>query len=189
MNKSFSLFIIGGLAVLTIGDLAGAQTACDKRILNRPGCEVGDFGPLEAAPQWGIQVQFPPIPSPMQVPIRAQTLNWLQAKPFGSVTPDSNQAVEYHRTVPLFLSALRKQLFLSAIQKQAKNDLTGAIDDYLAALKLEDNDPAIHWYLGTAYWAAGKTAEANREFDVERKMKGFALFIHIYPGGYGSTGF
>ena len=63
------------------------------------------------------------------------------------------------------------RLFLSAIQKQSKNDLTGAIADYLAALEVDDTDPAIHWYLGTAYQAAGKVDEAKLEFEKEEEMK------------------
>jgi hypothetical protein len=57
-----------------------------------------------------------------------------------------------------------KKLFSSAIHKQVNNDLTGAIADYLAAVQMDDHDPAVHWYLGPAYLAAGKTGEAMQEF-------------------------
>jgi hypothetical protein len=61
-------------------------------------------------------------------------------------------------------------LFFSAIRKQVKNDLAGAIADYLQALTLED-DPAVHWYLGTAYQAAGELDKAKLEFETEQMMK------------------
>jgi TonB family protein len=62
-------------------------------------------------------------------------------------------------------------LFNSALRKQADNDLTGAISDYRAALKICDVDPVVHWYLGTAYLAAGKGEQAKQEFHKEKEMK------------------
>lgn len=63
------------------------------------------------------------------------------------------------------------QLFGSAVKKHANGDLEGAIADYLAAIKVQDKDPAVHWYLGTAYKAAGKEMDARREFEKEYEMK------------------
>jgi hypothetical protein len=65
--------------------------------------------------------------------------------------------------------------FYSALQKQVDGDQPGAISDYLALLEGQDNDPAVHWYLGSAYQAAGKTAEAKQEFEKERLMRKDAL--------------
>jgi tetratricopeptide (TPR) repeat protein len=64
-----------------------------------------------------------------------------------------------------------KSLFSTAIHKQNINDLAGAIADYLEAIKIDDNDPSVHWYLGTAYQAAGKIDEAKQEFAKELEMK------------------
>ena len=61
------------------------------------------------------------------------------------------------------------ELFGSALHKQINNDLNGAIGDYLAAIKIRDNDPAVHWYLGTAYEAAGKATEAKQEYEKVRQ--------------------
>lgn len=71
-------------------------------------------------------------------------------------------------TVPTFGDS---QLFGSAVKKHANGDLEGAIAGYLAAIKVQDKDPAVHWYLGTAYEAIGKSTEAKREFEKERAMK------------------
>lgn len=57
-----------------------------------------------------------------------------------------------------------------AVKKHANGDLEGAIAGYLAAIEAYDKDPAIHWYLGTAYEAVGKTTEAQQEFQKERTM-------------------
>lgn len=87
---------------------------------------------------------------------------------------------------------MAKRLFFSAVHKQVENDLPGAIDDYLAALKLEDKDPAVHWYLGTAYQAAGQSDKAKQEFAIEQQMKKDRLTSTVYQGGYGNgtgTGF
>ncbi|CAN5204966.1 hypothetical protein BH10CYA1_BH10CYA1_59010 [soil metagenome] len=62
-------------------------------------------------------------------------------------------------------------LFNSAVKKHANRDLTGAIADYLEAIKTYDKEPAVHWYLGTAYEAAGKKNEAQQEFEKEKVMK------------------
>jgi hypothetical protein len=59
---------------------------------------------------------------------------------------------------------IAEKLFSSAIHKQVKNDLPGAIADYLAAIKIDDKEPAVHWYLGTAYEAAGEATKAKQEF-------------------------
>ena len=66
-------------------------------------------------------------------------------------------------------------LFSSALRKQVDGDQPGAISDYLALLELQDKDPAVHWYLGTAYQATGKMAEAKQEFEKERLMRKDAL--------------
>ncbi|MFN8550425.1 MAG: tetratricopeptide repeat protein [Candidatus Obscuribacterales bacterium] len=86
-------------------------------------------------------------------------------------------------TVPTFGE---HQLFGSAVKKHANGDLKGAIAGYLAAIKVQDKDPAVHWYLGTAYRALGEEAKAKREFFKERVMK---LVLNkpvqnYYPGGY-----
>jgi hypothetical protein len=62
---------------------------------------------------------------------------------------------------------MASKLFGDAIHKQIGHDLTGAIADYSAALALDDN-PAVHWYLGTAYLAAGEAAKAKLEFKREK---------------------
>ena len=63
------------------------------------------------------------------------------------------------------------RFFQSAIHKQVKNDLPGAIAAYLAALRLDDTDPWVYWYLGTAYEATGKPDKAELEFQKEQMMK------------------
>lgn len=65
--------------------------------------------------------------------------------------------------------------FSLAIGKHARGDFEGAIASYLAAIKIRDKDPAVHWYLGTAYEAIGKRTEAQREFEKEREMLGKGL--------------
>jgi hypothetical protein len=60
--------------------------------------------------------------------------------------------------------------FGEAIHKQVENDLTGAIADYSASLVIDDT-PAVHWYLGTAYLAAGEADKAKLEFEREKIMQ------------------
>lgn len=73
-------------------------------------------------------------------------------------------------------------LFSLALHKQTNNDLPGAIADYLAAINIDDQEPAVHWYLGTAYEAAGKATEAKQEFEKEQEM----TKVRKYSEGYGS---
>jgi tetratricopeptide (TPR) repeat protein len=74
-------------------------------------------------------------------------------------------------------SMLAAQMFSSAIRKHSQNDLVGAIADYLAALKISDTDPAVHWYLGTAYKASGQLDQAKREFAREVQMNSKFRFV------------
>jgi hypothetical protein len=82
-----------------------------------------------------------------------------------------------------------KRVAVLARNTHASSDLTGAIADYLATIKTYDKEPAVHWYLGTAYEAAGKTTEAKQEFEKEQTMKQTFTIQGLrsrYSGGYGS---
>jgi len=59
---------------------------------------------------------------------------------------------EYPTAIKKVKQQLAGKFFRSAIHKQVKNDLLGAITDFQAALKLQD-DPATHFYLSSAYRA------------------------------------
>ena len=56
MNKfNYSIAAITGGLALSLGGVATAeQNVCDMKILNRPGCEVGDFGPRKSTPELQI---------------------------------------------------------------------------------------------------------------------------------------
>jgi tetratricopeptide (TPR) repeat protein len=81
-------------------------------------------------------------------------------------------AVLYSPTVADYKNALRAGLALkaaplvnSAIEKQTtKNDPKGAIELYLAALKLNGDDAGTHMNLGTAYQQTNQYGEAEREY-------------------------
>ena len=71
--------------------------------------------------------------------------------------------VKYGTAISIVKQTMARSLFCSALRKQIKKDLIGAIADYQEAIKV-DNDPASHWYLATAYQAAGRVDEARSEF-------------------------
>ncbi|HEY9775581.1 MAG TPA: hypothetical protein V6C81_17585 [Planktothrix sp.] len=68
-----------------------------------------------------------------------------------------------------------KEAFRAGLQYDAAGNFNKAILSYQNAITLSDYDPAVHWYLATAYQAQGKTAEAKREFARETAMKGLLL--------------
>lgn len=74
----------------------------------------------------------------------------------------SNQ--EYRRAIKRTKHMWAGAFFSMALRKQIKNDLSGAIADYCESLSLE-NEPATHWYLGTALKAAGRLDESKHEFE------------------------
>lgn len=87
--------------------------------------------------------------------------------------PRQRRFIHFHQEPPPAMVPAfgESQLFGSAVKKHASGDLEGAIAGYLAAIKVHDNDPTVHWYLGTAYRAAGKELDARREFEKEHEIK------------------
>lgn len=70
----------------------------------------------------------------------------------------------YPQLIKQIKQAKASPLVNSAIEKQTqKNDLPGAIADYEAALKIDD-DAATHSYLGTAYQAQNNLQKAMSEY-------------------------
>jgi hypothetical protein len=123
-------------------------------------------------------------------------VNWLDSADFRSYKQAAKDRVTsmsliYGDSQHLSTSSkyAAEKLFRTAVQKHAGSDLTGAIADYLAAIRIYDKEPAVHWYLGTAYEAAGKTTEAKQEFGKEQAMKETFTTPGLrsrYSGGYGS---
>jgi len=164
--RNYFITTIGGVLCLATGAPA------EQNIGGRPGNEVGDFG---EAPAGYRTEKKTASASGSSIDLGGRLA------PEDQVFPWSSEILRYMPKGP-------KSLFATAIHKQNTNDLPGAIGDYLAAIKIDDHDPAVHWYLGTAYEAAGKATEAKQEFEKEQKMKHEAAKapVHSYSGGYGS---
>jgi tetratricopeptide (TPR) repeat protein len=135
---------------------------------------------------------LPPI-APVEVPVNWPNAADFRAKKQAAKDRVNSMSIIYGDSQHLSSSSkyTAEKLFRSAVHKHASNDLNGAIADYLAAIKIYDKVPAVHWYLGTAYKAAGKTSEAKREFEKEQAMKQSltenefvrAQFIKSYKSG------
>ncbi|MBK9622836.1 MAG: tetratricopeptide repeat protein [Candidatus Obscuribacter sp.] len=87
---------------------------------------------------------------------------------------------------PALIKQLRQAkaspLVNSAIEKQTqKNDIPGAIADYEAALRIDD-DAATHGYLGTAYQAQNNTAKAMAEYVKALQMDKTLVDNYYYLG-------
>jgi hypothetical protein len=172
-----------------VGVLCFAVGASAESMGGRPGNEVGDFGEVPTGIGSGKTIER------SSLHINSIDLAGGQRRRIGEASAKvvdwrpSNRVAGHYFPVPNKHNEAER-LFRSALHKQINNDLTGAIADYLEAIKIDDNDPSVHWYLGTACEAAGNATEAKQEFEKEQAMnKSKSLSINVrgrYSGGYGS---
>lgn len=93
----------------------------------------------------------------------------------------------YKQVITQLRAAKAAPLVNSAIEKQTKPDasgkfdLAGAIADYEAALKLND-DATTHSYLGTAYQAQGNNQKAMMEYQRALAMDKTLVDSNYYLG-------
>lgn len=118
----------------------------------------------------------------------------LMEKMLGRQESQSESQLEERARLTSVRHSTSVYLFTSAIHKHAKNDFAGAIRDYTDALKWEDQDPPVHWYLGKAYEATGQPEKAKKQFAIEQQMKqrqqaGHARVtqIQVRVGDFGSA--
>ena len=93
---------------------------------------------------------------------------------FKQALTQANQA----QAAPLIESAIKKQ---TTPDSAGKYDLTGAIADYEAALKLDD-DANTHLNLGTAYQANNNLPKATSEYKRALQMNANSADAHYYLG-------
>ena len=70
----------------------------------------------------------------------------------------------YLNTLKLLKEEIANPLIQSAINKQAANDLNGAIDDYSKALNLVPDDAQTHFNLATAFQANHQVDQATQSY-------------------------
>jgi tetratricopeptide (TPR) repeat protein len=180
----------------------GSAAAAEQNIGGGPGSEVGDFGETSPGPYRARNVDALNTGSSIDLTHRSSS------RTRSSISSGTNNYIIDHAGGAMIGAGvavthadgakhnIAEKLFRSAIHKQIQNDLSGAIADYLAAVKIYDHDPAVHWYLGITYQAAGKVEEAKQEFQKEQEMKKADLSgtgtvktqsIHNYSVGRGDT--
>src|SRR5271168_1744917 len=153
----YCIVAIAAVVCLAVG-------ASAENISGRSGNEVGDFS--EAPAGYRIQKTAASVSrSSMSIDLNSGPRRTIGDAADGLIKPhDSRQSSKIGLSPDDVRHYKATQLFNLALRKQGNNDLTGAIADYLAAIKIDDKEPAVHWYLGTAYEAAGKATEAKQEF-------------------------
>lgn len=109
--------------------------------------------PEKALEQFHEELRISPHHAPAMIQIAQELLKQ------GEVEPAKQWARQAVELAPRNFVARR---VLGQVKLEA-NDITGAISELQAAVKLEPDSPSAHYTLARAYQRAGRTAEAERE--------------------------